>query len=139
MGSHRDGRKEHTRHRALISSIFTAKAIDAPQPVIESLAHGRLDAFAAAGRADLVTDLTTVFPVQVIAHIVGVPPGDYARFMRWSLDLIAFSKDPQRGRQASATLRLPPADRAAPRRPCGDVISKLVTGAVDGVGLTDDG
>jgi cytochrome P450 len=132
--------KEHTRHRALISSIFTAKAIDALQPVIESLAHGRLDAFAAAGRADLVTDLTTVFPVQVIAHIVGVPPGDYARFMRWSLDLIAFSKDPQRGRQASATLHdyLLPIVQRRRAEPCGDVISKLVTGAVDGVGLTDD-
>ena len=132
--------KEHTRHRALISSIFTAKAIDALQPVIESLAHARLEAFAAAGRADLVTDLTTVFPVQVIAHIVGVPPGDYARFMRWSLDLIAFSKDPQRGRQASATLHdyLLPIVQRRRAEPCGDVISKLVTGAVDGIGLTDD-
>ena len=63
--------------------------------------HERIDAFAGAGRADLVAELTTIFPVQVIAHIVGVPPGDYARFMHWSLDLIAFSKDPARGRAAS--------------------------------------
>jgi hypothetical protein len=132
--------KEHARHRALISSIFTAKAIDALQPVIESLAHERIAAFASAGRADLVRDLTTIFPVQVIAHIVGVPPTDYASFMRWSLDLIAFSKDPQRGRDAARTLHdyLLPIVQRRRAEPCGDVISKLVTGTVDGVGLTDD-
>src|SRR6185295_14267060 len=96
--------------------------------------------FAGAGRADLVTELTTVFPVEVIAHIVGVPRSDYASFMRWSLDLIAFSKDPARGRAASKTLYdylLPilAERRATPR---DDVISRLLSGTVDGVGLTDE-
>jgi cytochrome P450 len=132
--------KEHTRHRALISSIFTARAIDALERVIVSLVHERIDAFAGAGHADLDAELTTIFPVQVIAHIVGVPHDDYARFMRWSLDLIAFSKDAAKGRAASDLLHeyLAPvvhARRAAPR---DDVISKLVTGTVEGVGLTDE-
>jgi cytochrome P450 len=114
--------KEHTRHRALVSAIFTARGIDALQPVIESLVHRLIDGFVAEGRADLVTELTNVFPVQVIAHIVGVPPSDYASFMKWSLDLIAFSKDPQRGLAASAKLRdtspivVQAARRAARRR-----------------------
>ncbi|HUE29425.1 MAG TPA: hypothetical protein VMR79_01045, partial [Verrucomicrobiae bacterium] len=93
--------KEHTRTRALVSAVFNARAIDALQPVITQLVQARIDAFAGARHADLVAELTTIFPVQVIAHIVGVPPGDYARFMRWSLDLIAFSKDPAKGRAAS--------------------------------------
>jgi cytochrome P450 len=132
--------KEHGRHRALITSIFTARAIDALQPVIEKLVHERLDAFAGAGRADLVADLTTVFPVQVIAHIVGVPREDTPSFMRWSLDLIAFSKDPARGRAASERLHayLLPIVRERRTAPRDDVISKLVTGTVDGTGLTDD-
>jgi len=93
--------KEHARTRALVSAVFSARAIDALEPTITRLVHERIDTFAGAGRADLVAELTTIFPVQVIAHIVGVPPSDYARFMRWSLDLIAFSKDPQKGRAAS--------------------------------------
>src|SRR6184192_1761826 len=93
--------KEHTRTRALVSAVFSARAIEALQPVVTRLVHERIDTFAGAGRADLVAELTTIFPVQVIAHIVGVPAGDYARFMRWSLDLIAFSKDPAKGRAAS--------------------------------------
>jgi cytochrome P450 len=132
--------KEHTRHRAIISSIFSARAIDALQPVIDAFVHERIDGFVRDGRADLVTALTTVFPVQVIAHIVGVPRTDYASFMRWSLDLIAFSKNPQRGREASRTLHdyLQPIVREHRAAARDDVIAKLVTGTVEGVGLTDD-
>jgi cytochrome P450 len=132
--------KEHHRHRALISSIFTARAIDALQGVIEGLVHELIDGLLRERRADLVSDLTTIFPVQVIAHIVGVPRTDYARFMRWSLDLIAFSKDPRRGREASRSLHdyLLPIVQRRRAEPCDDVIGRLVTGTVDGVGLTDD-
>src|SRR5881397_43603 len=132
--------KEHARTRALVSAVFNARAIDALQPVITRLVHERIDTFTGAGRADLVAELTTIFPVQVIAHIVGVPPGDYARFMRWSLDLIAFSKDPAKGRAASDHLHtyLLPQVRSRRAEPRDDVITKLVTGTVDGAGLTDD-
>jgi cytochrome P450 len=132
--------KEHTRTRALVSAVFSARAIEAMEPVIRRLVHERIDGFARGGRADLVAELTTIFPVQVIAHIVGVPPGDYARFMRWSLDLIAFAKDPEKGREASLRLHeyLLPLVRARRAEPRDDVMTKLVTGTVDGVGLTDD-
>src|SRR5213595_1894948 len=132
--------KEHARTRALVSAVFNARAIDALQPVITRLAHARIDAFAGAGRTDLVAELTTIFPVQVIADIVGVPAGDYARFMRWSLDVIAFSKDPAKGRAASDHLHdyLLPQVRSRRAEPRDDVITKLVTGTVDGVGLNDE-
>src|SRR5436305_15303614 len=93
--------KEHTRTRALVSAMFSARAIEALQPVLTRPVHQRIDTFAGAGRAELVAELTTIFPVQVMAHIGGMPAGDSARFMRWSLDLIAFSKDPAKGRGAS--------------------------------------
>jgi cytochrome P450 len=134
-----DGR-EHTRTRALVTSAFAPRTIEALTGVVESLAHEQIDAFVRAGRADLVAELTTVFPVKVIAHIIGVPRADYAKFMAWSLDLIAFSKDPERGRTASRVLHdyLLPVVRARRAEPREDVISRLVAGTVDGVGLTDD-
>jgi len=134
-----DGR-EHTRTRALVSAVFTPRTLEAMAPVIESVVHEQLDGFARAGRADLVDDLTTAFPMQVIAHIVGVPRSDYPRFLRWSLDLVAFSKDPAKGRAASQTLYdyLLPIVRERRAAPRDDVISRLVTGTVDGVGLSDD-
>jgi cytochrome P450 len=132
--------KAHTRTRALVSAVFVPRALDAMAPVVESLVAEQLDEFASAGRADLVAQLTTVFPVKVIAHIVGVPRSDYAKFMAWSLDLVAFAKSPERGLKAAAVLRdyLLPIVRERRAEPRDDVISKLVTGTVDGAGLTDE-
>jgi len=134
-----DGR-EHTRTRALVQGVFAARPLEALTPVIEALVHQLIDGFSARDHTDLVAEFTLLFPVQVIAHILGIPRGDHPRFQRWSLDLIAFSKDPAKGRAAAATLRdyfLPivAERRAAPR---DDVISRLVVGKVDDVGLTDD-
>jgi cytochrome P450 len=132
--------KEHTRTRALVTPVFHARGLDALAPTIESLFHALIDGFERDGRTDMVTRLTTVFPVQVIATIVGVPRADYAKFMAWSLDLIAFSKDPARGRAASSTIReyVLPFVRARRAEPRDDVISKLVTGTVDGERLSDE-
>jgi len=132
--------KEHTRTRALISAVFTSRGLDALGPTVAAIVERLIDGFARAGEIDLVSRFTTIFPVQVIAHIVGVPPTDYAKFMRWSLDLIAFSKDREKGRAAADTLHdyLLPIVRARRAEPRDDVITRLVTGRVDGVGLTDD-
>ena len=59
-----DGR-EHGRHRALISSVFTSRAIETLEPVIASLVEARIDRFAGRGHADLVAELTTIFPVAL--------------------------------------------------------------------------
>ena len=132
--------KEHTRTRALISAVFTSRGLDALGPTVAAIVERLIDGFARAGEIDLVSQFTTIFPVQVIAHIVGVPPTDYAKFMRWSLDLIAFSKNREKGRSAADTLHdyLLPIVRARRAEARDDVITRLVTGRVDGVGLTDD-
>lgn len=132
--------KEHTRTRGLVAPIFHARGLDSLAPVVESLVHELIDGFLPEGRADLVRQLMTVFPVQVIATIVGVPRTDYARFMSWSLDLIAFSKDPARGRAASTMIRdyMLPFVRERRLEARHDVISTLVTGTGDGERLTDE-
>ncbi len=132
--------KEHNRTRNLVAPVFAARTLDAMAPTIAALAHALVDGIVAAGHADLVAELTTILPVQVIATIVGVPRTDYTKFMQWSLDLIAFSKDRARGRAASEVLHdyLLPFVRARRAEPRDDVISKLVTGTVDGERLSDD-
>jgi cytochrome P450 len=134
-----DGR-EHARTRALVSTVFNSRALDAMGPVVEAFVQEQVDGFAPAGGADLVAQLTQIFPMQVIAHIVGVPRTDYAQFMHWSLDLVGFSRDPARGRAAAAHLHayLLPVVHARRAEPRDDVISRLVTGTVDGAGLSDD-
>jgi cytochrome P450 len=132
--------KEHTRMRALVSNAFSPRMIESLRPVVEQLAQALIDGFIGDGRADLVAQLTTIFPVQVIAHIIGIPREDSARFMRWSLDLVGFARDRDKGMAASRTLHeyFLPIVQARRTDPRDDVITRLVTGTVDGVGLTDD-
>jgi cytochrome P450 len=132
--------KEHTRHRMLVQSVFAPKQLDALEPVLDGLVRDIIDRFAARPRADLVADLTEQFPVQVMAHLTGIPRRDHPQFQSWAIDIIGFPKDLQRGLAAAEALRqyLLPIIRERRTKPENDVISKLVTGTVDGEGLTDD-
>jgi cytochrome P450 len=132
--------KEHTRHRMLIQQIFVPRNLDRLEPVLAGLVHEILDGFAHRVSADLVADFTERFPVQVMAHLTGIPRRDHPQFQAWAIDIIGFPKDLQRGLRAAEALRRYLLPIIADRRthPTDDVISKLVTGTVDGEGLTDD-
>ncbi len=132
--------KEHTRHRALVQRVFVPRGLDGLQPVLEKMLHEIIDDLAGKQRADMVAHFTECFPVQVMAHMVGIPRADYPQFQRWAIDLIGFSKDYPRGYAASAAVReyLLPIIAERRARPCEDVISTLVTGTVDGQGLSDE-
>jgi len=102
--------------------------------------HEILDRLPSRGSVDLVADFTEQFPIQVMAQLTGIPRKDHPQFQRWALDIIGFPKDLQKGLAAAEALRQYLLPIIAERRahPADDVISKLVTGTVDGEGLTDD-
>jgi cytochrome P450 len=108
--------------------------------VIDRVAHDMIDGFARDGHADLVARFTRTFPLRVIAHLIGVPIEDYETFKRWSLEVIGFADDPQRGFAAAATLvdylRPIVESRRTERR--ADLMSTLVHAEVDGHRLSDE-
>jgi cytochrome P450 len=132
--------KEHTRNRALVQQVFVPRNLDALAPVLAHLANDVIDRFADRPTADLVADFTEQFPVQVMAHLTGIPRKDHPQFQAWAIDIIGFPKDLAKGLASAAALREYLLPIIAERRvhPHDDVISKLVTGRVDGEGLTDD-
>ena len=132
--------KEHTRHRMLIQQIFVPRNLDRLEPVLAGLVHEIVDRFAGRPSADLVADFTEQFPVQVMAHLTGIPRADHPQFQRWAIDIIGFPKDLEKGMAAAESLRqyLLPIIRERRAHPADDVISKLASGTVDGEGLTDD-
>ena len=91
-------------------------------------------------RGDLVTEFTERFPVQVMAHMVGIPRADYPQFQKWAIEIVGFARDYPRGYAAAAAVReyLLPIIAERRRHPTDDVISTLVTGTVDGQGLSDE-
>ena len=99
-----------------------------------------LDAIAPLGRADLVESVTSVYPVQVICGIAGVPLEDAAQFARVGRadqhgSAVPRSRAwPHRRRWSTTCARS--SRRAAPN-PTGDFLSDLVHEEVDGEQLTD--
>lgn len=134
-----DGR-EHGRHRALVQPAFVPKALDGLAPFLEEIVHELVDAIARQPRADLVAEFTERYPVQVSAHMLGIPRADHPRYQRWALALMGFSRDFPRAEAASAEVRtyLLPILAARRTAPQDDIVTRLVHGSVDGERLSDE-
>ncbi len=67
---------EHDRFRALVSRVFTPRAVSALEPMIREVICGFLDRLNGAPEFDTVADFAAPFPVEVISRMLGVPEGD---------------------------------------------------------------
>ena len=132
---------EHRRHRALVSTAFRQKVLarwesDLVQQIVDSL----IDRFVDRGRAELVREFTFLFPVQVIAGVLGLERKDYPMFQRCSLAVITFASDLEKGLAASKELKEYFARILEQRRvePRDDLISDLAHAELDGERLHDE-
>jgi cytochrome P450 len=131
---------EHRTYRNLVAKAFRASQLERwddtlVQPMIDRL----LDAIAPAGRADLVESITSLYPVQVICGIAGVPLEDAAQFSQWAVEINMGPLAPEQGMAASQAMvdYLTPLVEARRVNPTGDFLSDLVNQEVEGVRLTD--
>lgn len=132
---------EHRRYRNLVAHAFRRSSLERwRRELIAPTIHRLLDAIAAAGRADLVTDVTARYPVQVICAIVGVPVDDHEQFHQWAEEINNGPLDPSRGMAAAGAMRayLEPLVAARRRQPVGDLLSELVHAEIDGERLSDE-
>ena len=74
---------EHDRFRALVSRVFTPKAVTALEPMIRDVISGFLDALGDPDEFDAVADFSAPFPVEVIARMLGVPEGERQQIRHW--------------------------------------------------------
>ena len=75
---------DHRRLRALVNKAFTPRAVAALEPRIRETLAALLDDIDDPGGFDLMRAVAHPLPVIVIAEMLGVPPGDRARFAVWS-------------------------------------------------------
>jgi len=132
---------EHRRYRSLVSAAFSQKALARRQDdLVERLANELVDGFVGRGRAELVREFTFPYPTQVIAGLLGLPRADYPQFQRWSISLLSFLMNPERGIAASMALREYFAAILAARRqePRDDLITSLGQAEIDGERLSDE-
>lgn len=132
---------EHKRHRHLVSHAFRSKALAHwEDDLITDVIDGLIDQFAGRGAAELVSEFTFRFPVQVIAEVLGVPRADHELFHDCAVAIINVAADPDNGIKAAAALKDYLAEHVEARRrhPGTDVISDLVTCEIDGEKLDDE-
>ena len=78
---------EHDRMRALVSRVFTPRAVGALEPMVREVIRSYLDPFDHADQIDLVADFSGPFPVEIICRMLGVPEGERQQIRHW-LDLL---------------------------------------------------
>jgi cytochrome P450 len=138
---------EHTRLRALVSRVFTPRAVASLEGRITELTTSLIDAVIASGQLDLVHDLSAPLPVMVISEMLGIPPADRKQFKQWSDVIVASSNNiigddlalaEASGRAMHAMYEyfapIMQQRRAEPRE---DLISRLAGVEVDGERLSD--
>jgi cytochrome P450 len=74
---------EHDRFRALVSRVFTPRAVTALEPMIREVICGYLDPLRDSREFDAVADFSAPFPVEVISRMLGVPEGERQQIRHW--------------------------------------------------------
>ncbi|MFE0862568.1 cytochrome P450 [Streptomyces rochei] len=140
--------REHAVRRALVAPAFRGAELQEKfLPVIERNSRELIDAFRHTGRADLVADYATRFPVNVIADMLGLDKADHDRFHGWYTSVIAFlgnlSGDPGVAETGARTRvefaeYMFPIIRERREKPGDDLLSSLCAAEVDGVRMSDE-
>jgi cytochrome P450 len=132
----------HTKYRLIVNRGFTPRMIAQLKENISEQADEIVDAIAANGEGDLVTDIAARLPGQVIATMLGVPFSDQEYVQKHTNAFIA-PADPEYGGSVEAMVAASNAieeyakdlGRAKRANPTDDVTSVIVNAEVPG----DDG
>ena len=82
----------HTAFRGLVSRVFTGRRVADMEDEIRRIVDGYLDAVIERGSCDLVEDISSPFPMDVISAVLGVPEGDRGE-LRSHADRILIRED----------------------------------------------
>ncbi len=77
---------EHARLRALVSRVFTPRAVTDLEPMIRQVVNEFLAPLDDRESFDAVADFSALFPVEIISRMLGVPEGRRQQIREW-LDL----------------------------------------------------
>lgn len=132
---------EHLRQRGLVTPAFSPRAIrERAGSVIDTAIDALIDEFQANGSCDLVAQFTYVYPIRIIADLIGVPIEDFRQFHTWALQLISIYDDPEAGFRASQHIvdHLKPVMEERRREPRDDLLSRLVEAEVEDEKLAEE-
>lgn len=83
----------HTEFRKLVARGFTPRQVEAVEPAVRAFVIERIERLRSAGGGDIVAELFKPLPSMVVAHYLGVPATDRARFDGWTEAIVAASTE----------------------------------------------
>jgi cytochrome P450 len=78
----------HTRLRRLVAKAFSPRSADRLRPFMREVINDLVDDVAAAGSADIVSDICEPYPIPIICELLGAPRQDWQLFSRWAEDVL---------------------------------------------------
>jgi len=133
--------EQHRAHRFLVSRAFRASQLAKWEAgLIRPAIEGLCDSVAGRGKAELVGEVISRFPVLVICALCGIPAQDSPRFLQWAMDIHRGMHNPEVGMAAAQAMQayLEPIVEARRLSPGDDLISDIVQAEVDGQKLSDE-
>ncbi len=79
---------EHTTYRSLVSRDFTPRRVQQLESAVRGFVRDRMAHLRELGSGDFVEELARRVPTFVVAHYLGVPEQDRARFDSWTTALV---------------------------------------------------
>lgn len=80
---------EHSIFRRMVAKGFTPRQMVTIEPLVREFVVERIEMLRSASGGDVVIELFKPLPSMVVAHYLGVPPQDWARFDGWTDVIVA--------------------------------------------------
>ncbi len=136
---------DHIKYRRVVRNAFTAKAVDALEPMMRKNAKAIIDKIATKGECEFVSEVAAEMPLFVICALMEMPTEDRQKFsdlvdIMIGMDDPEIGQTPEMGQAAAAQLfeiamMLAVQHKTNPTP--GSVLDALLNGAVDGESLNE--
>lgn len=87
-------RPDHARWRAILQPLLNSHAVKQMQPALQDQAAALVEAVAPQGSCEVIADVAEPFAAQVLLTVLGLPPQDGDRLLRWEKALWAIQRAP---------------------------------------------
>ncbi len=92
---------KHDRLRALVSRVFTPRAVGALEPMVRTVITDLLDGLDGRTEIDLLGEFAALFPVEIICRMLGVPAEGRQQVRLWLDDTLTREVGQTRGSAAN--------------------------------------
>jgi cytochrome P450 len=87
-------RPDHARWRAILQPLLSSRAVKHMQPALQDQAAAVVEAVAPQGSCEVIADVAEPYAAQVLLTVLGLPPQDGDRLLRWEKALWAIQRAP---------------------------------------------